>query len=875
MVTNYTPDKCRYTIGKLVKSVWLISENAIKDIRIDNGEAWVNSISETPIRIDCTSVGLQEEESLDERYRFVHTLTFSVNGYANSDDFQGKYYAIVKDNNDTYWLVNPLFPCKVTYVYTLSNDENHTDFTLSTASNHPVLRLNGMVDARAYECKEYFIDGISELWLNEKRYSVHDGKNVKYTNDGFKVIDYNKNSATFTETFDGTNTSHSISFDVLFSSYKSSWHYNLLEFIDECIKNNNLYSAIIKTRNGKYAMCGFSFGLQPSFNITADDTTQEINKVQISLQDVHTVGDPIDFYNSADYEHLTAKTWVYTAEHNGYECVGDGLAKYLLQKEVDALGNDTCNYKALAGYENNFPELNIVGTFDDVVTFASSECTIMPCRLATSLQRNIVFNDVGSKTYTVRAGSDWTITSNEDITVSPSSGSANQSYTITVYNTHTPTTEPWITNLNVSYCDDMEYNSVITVVEDDDSCFTDGSTYNITANEQILDVKTECCIKSVKDKSGAGVSAVIYERYISLHVPENTTGVERVIVLLIELCDGSIVNLTIIQSNVAVLYEWERTDETICVYTGIDEYRWVESGTTCVGNDLYVNNVKQVSRDSGQTWINTSETSASTLIEANSEQCGYVPPIIGNYLTFETIEAGKFRFSGTTETPIYYSIDSGSTWSSLSTGQETPELQSGKLILWKGELSPVMYRGIGTFSSTGTFNGRGNVMSLLYGDNYEGKTDLSSKVNAFQFLFYFCSTMLDAGDMVLPATTLSDRCYSDMFLGCQRMKRAPQLPATTMVSNCYYQMFKNCRELETAPTLSASTLAERCYQGMFESCSKLNNVTCLASSITANYCTLNWMVAVPSSGTFTKARGMNSWVSGDSGIPNGWIVKNS
>lgn len=668
MVTNYTPDKCRYTIGKLVKSVWLISENAIKDIRIDNGEAWVNSISETPIRIDCTSVGLQEEESLDERYRFVHTLTFSVNGYANGDDFQGKYYAIVKDNNGTYWLVNPLFPCKVTYVYTLSNDENHTDFTLSTASNHPVLRLNGMVDARAYECKEYFIDGISELWLNEKRYSVHDGKYVKYTNDGFKVIDYNKNSATFTETFDGTNTSHSISFDVLFSSYKSSWHYNLLEFIDECIKNNNLYSAIIKTRNGKYAMCGFSYGLQPSFNITADDTTQEINKVQISLQDVHTVGDPIDFYNSADYTHLTAKTWVYTAEHNGYECVGDGLAKYLLQKEVDALGNDTCNYKALAGYENNFPELNIVGTFNGTFTFPNNECKVEPCRLSTSLPRRIVFNNVGSKTYTVRAGSDWTIAHDDGISVTPSSGSANQSYTITVYNSHTPTAEAWITNLTVSYCDGMEYSSVITVVEDEDSCFQNGSRYNISANEHTLTIPTQCCINSAKERTGIGTISTVYNDHITVYVPENNTGAYRTIVLLVELCDGGATNITIVQSD--VFEKWEK-EGTFCngtdkyevqrLYTGTTSSSYTMTETTrnvfveaysldckspdewnykkweivpgdyvCDGETKYAKEREYVSDDNVR-WIATDVyRKSNTVIEDFSTDCGYDPSITGN-----------------------------------------------------------------------------------------------------------------------------------------------------------------------------------------------------------------------------------------------------
>ena len=641
MVTNYTPDKCRYTIGKLVKSVWLISENAIKDIRIDNGEAWVNSISETPIRIDCTSVGLQEEESLDERYRFVHTLTFSVNGYANGDDFQDKYYAIVKDNNDTYWLVNPLFPCKVTYVYTLSNDENHTDFTLSTASNHPVLRLNGMVDARAYECKEYFIDGISELWLNEKRYSVHDGKDVKYTNDGFKVIDYNKNSATFTETFDGTNTSHSISFDVLFSSYKSSWHYNLLEFIDECIKNNNLYSAIIKTRNGKYAMCGFSYGLQPSFNITADDTTQEINKVQISLQDVHTVGDPIDFYNSADYEHLTAKTWVYTAEHNGYECVGDGLAKYLLQKEVDALGNDTCNYKALAGYVDRFPDLNIIGTFNDIVTFANAECVgFGNCELETSLS-NLTFNETGSVNLYLKCDSDWSIQSSaEHIVVSPSSGEAGVEYNLVVTNTKEPSSSADTSTLTLDYCYIKE-NEYTVKVREYDGCLPKGHRYWVDAPATTLTIPSRCCINKITETTAVGVTITLYTNYFTVYVPQNETGNKRVILLVIEYCDGSSQTVEIHQDNVFV--EWREEGEHFCIYANEYKYERMYSGYT-PNNLVITDEIREVFVESGSElcdgvlyrWVATGEEGcegcdAGDFMMMTSAKPYTEHPITGNY----------------------------------------------------------------------------------------------------------------------------------------------------------------------------------------------------------------------------------------------------
>lgn len=595
-VTNYIQDGCKYSIGKLMKSVYLISEDAVKDIRIDNGDAYINSVSESPIKIDCYSINLQEEESLDERYRFTHTLTFSVNGYANSDDFQGRYYAIVKDNEGTYWLVNPLFPCKVTYTYTLGYQQNHTDFTIGTVSNHPVLRLHNFGDATEYECQEYFLDGIDALWLNEKRYTVHDGNSVKYTNDGFKTIEYNQRTATFTESFDGTNTSHQIEFDVLFSQYKSSWHYNLLEFKD------NLYSAIFKTRNGKYGLCGFSFGLQPSFRVSADDTIQSADRIQIILQDAHDVGDSIEFFNQINKIRLTEKTYKYTSEYDDYECVGDGIAKYLLQKEVDALGNETGNYKVLEGYAGRFPELNIVGTFSNIETFSHSECRVEPCRLSTSLPDRIVFNEVGSKVYTLKAGSDWTITHNQGISVSPESGTAGVSYTITVYNPVTPTATAWTTNLVVHYCSGQEYSSTVTVLEDEDSCFQNGSVYNISANEQTITIPTLCCVQKVSERTGVGVVTNIYNSYLTVYVPQNNSGIERTIILLVEFCDGSAANITINQSN---LFE-----------------SWVDDHTICVGRSKYMVQYKYIGTSPDHCDTRTDET-RTVLIETESEDCIY------------------------------------------------------------------------------------------------------------------------------------------------------------------------------------------------------------------------------------------------------------
>ena len=106
-----------------------------------------------------------------------------------------------------------------------------------------------------------------------------------------------------------------------FDNYKTSWHYNLLEFID------NTYASVIKTKNNEYTLCGFSYGMQPSYTINADDTLGNPNYIEITLTDSHDVGDTLDFYDSVTYEYLSTKTWEYTKEHDGYECVTEGFAK--------------------------------------------------------------------------------------------------------------------------------------------------------------------------------------------------------------------------------------------------------------------------------------------------------------------------------------------------------------------------------------------------------------------------------------------------------------------------------------------------------------------------------------------------------------------
>ena len=87
-------------------------------------------------------------------------------------------------------------------------------------------------------------------------------------------------------------------------------------------------------------------------------------------------------------------------------------------------------------------------------------------------------------------------------------------------------------------------------------------------------------------------------------------------------------------------------------------------------------------------------------------------------------------------------------------------------------------------------------------------------------------------------------------------------------------MFQGCTNLTTAPELPATTLTPSCYESMFQACESLNYIKCLATDISASNCTVNWVLNVPSTGTFVKKASMTRWTTGSNGIPEGWTVQN-
>ena len=206
-----------------------------------------------------------------------------------------------------------------------------------------------------------------------------------------------------------------------------------------------------------------------------------------------------------------------------------------------------------------------------------------------------------------------------------------------------------------------------------------------------------------------------------------------------------------------------------------------------------------------------------------------------DYLTFEAIEDGTFTFTGTNSNSLSYSLDDGETWTALASGTASPTVTAGNKIMWKGTCTP-SDTGSGIFSATANFNVQGNIMSLLFGDDFTNQTNLTGKDYAFYELFKQNTNIKSAKNLILPATTLASNCYNGMFRGCTSLVTAPTLPAITLASNCYGSMFWGCESLETAPTLPATELASSCYYGMFLGCTSLTTAPELPATTLANNC---------------------------------------
>ena len=146
----------------------------------------------------------------------------------------------------------------------------------------------------------------------------------------------------------------------------------------------------------------------------------------------------------------------------------------------------------------------------------------------------------------------------------------------------------------------------------------------------------------------------------------------------------------------------------------------------------------------------------------------------------------------------------------------------------------------------GKYNVGGDIHTLMF--NYNEDISEITENQAFHGLFKNDDKLVDASKLVLPAKTISYKCYWQMFMECSSLTKGPIIEATECSDGSLNEMFRNC--------------------------GGLTQITCYynANSLQYTY-SENWVSGVGSNGVFygDLTYGLQY---GDSNVPYDWETVN-
>lgn len=91
---------------------------------------------------------------------------------------------------------------------------------------------------------------------------------------------------------------------------------------------------------------------------------------------------------------------------------------------------------------------------------------------------------------------------------------------------------------------------------------------------------------------------------------------------------------------------------------------------------------------------------------------------------------------------------------------------------------------------------------------------------------YKYPSIVDASELILPFTDLSESIYARMFWNCKKLKYPPKvLPAKTVPENAYSYMFSGCDRLKYIPKILGNTFETNSCSEMFYGCLSIKNIS--------------------------------------------------
>lgn len=230
----------------------------------------------------------------------------------------------------------------------------------------------------------------------------------------------------------------------------------------------------------------------------------------------------------------------------------------------------------------------------------------------------------------------------------------------------------------------------------------------------------------------------------------------------------------------------------------------------------------------------------------------------------------------TNSSVLKYSKNGGASWSDYPNGGIT--VTAGEEVCFKAQANT--WEGVKDspkkLYSSGRFRIAGDLASLLVGDNFGTANAVIPANYSFVNFLKSCTELTDASELVLSMPFVPGSALKSFFDGCTNLVAGPaELPATTIGNQSYRNMFLNCSSLTSAPIIRNATTRNNSgwYQRMFEGCSSLQTIVFLGE-LTYNAGNFtDWVKGVNASGTFYKRSNMSFPAAGNSSTPTGWTIE--
>lgn len=403
---------------------------------------------------------------------------------------------------------------------------------------------------------------------------------------------------------------------------------------------------------------------------------------------------------------------------------------------------------------------------------------------------NITFSyDSGSTTVNISADSGWTASTTDSwLTLSDATGTGDTTISVTVANNYNNSSD------RVGTVDFTDGEEVLTL------------TITQQADTRVILKNIYRSGNSVKQMYRSGVK--IYQQLMKLTFDVDTDSITF---------DNTGGTYTI---NITANEKWTMTIPNWLTASSL-------SGTGNASIIISTNSVPE-SKLEGNIIINC--TNKTHTIDVYQKSVG---PDLTQPFTFETINTCAFNFPSSLS---LLGSKNGGEWYSLN-GVEI--IAGGETLAVKASNDKPTFAYDGSFYndyySDMRYNISGNIMSLLYTNNWNTHLDLTAQ-RQFRVLFKY-KKIVSAENLLLPSTGLTNYCYAGMF--------------------------EHCSSLTTAPALPAPTVPGLAYEFMFNGCPNLNYIKCLATTLESGSSTQYWTNNVASTGTFIKHPSMNSWSRGD------------